>query len=125
MSRNSWSTVGVEVDQVTVFRWVQRFTPLLSDAARFCRHAPGTGGMSMRPMSRSTEWRYVYRAIDQYGQVIDALVSVRRDATAARRFFQRSLEMLKVTPTEVGREAGSHSGGGAHTRETSRTAIPS
>jgi transposase, IS6 family len=26
---------------VTVFRWVQRFTPLLIDAARSCRHAPG------------------------------------------------------------------------------------
>jgi transposase-like protein len=34
-------------------------------------------------------WRYVYRAIDQYGQVIDVLVSARRDANAARRFFHR------------------------------------
>jgi transposase-like protein len=32
---------GVDVDHVTVFRWVQRFTPLLADAARFCRHSPG------------------------------------------------------------------------------------
>jgi transposase-like protein len=32
---------GVEVDHVTVFRWVQRFTPLLADAARLCRHSPG------------------------------------------------------------------------------------
>jgi transposase-like protein len=32
---------GVEVDHVTVFRWVQRFTALLSDAARFCRHSSG------------------------------------------------------------------------------------
>ena len=32
---------GVEVDHVTVYRWVQRFTPLLADAARFCRHSPG------------------------------------------------------------------------------------
>jgi len=32
---------GVEVDHVSVFRWVQRFTPLLADAARFARHAPG------------------------------------------------------------------------------------
>jgi transposase, IS6 family len=32
-------------------------------------------------------WRYVYRAIDQHGQVIDVLVSARRDADAARRFF--------------------------------------
>jgi transposase-like protein len=45
--------------------------------------------------------RYVYRAIDQHGQVIDVLVSARRDAAAARRFFQRALRMLKATPTEV------------------------
>jgi IS6 family transposase len=43
----------------------------------------------------------VYRAVDQDGQVIDVLVSVRRDAEAARRFFQRALTRLKVTPAEV------------------------
>jgi transposase-like protein len=32
---------GVEDDHVTVYRWVQRFTPLLVDAARFARHSPG------------------------------------------------------------------------------------
>ena len=32
---------GITVDHVTVFRWVQRFTPLLIDAARPCRHVPG------------------------------------------------------------------------------------
>jgi transposase, IS6 family len=32
---------GIEVDHVTVYRWVQRFTPLLIDAARHCRHVPG------------------------------------------------------------------------------------
>jgi transposase-like protein len=46
-------------------------------------------------------WRYVYRAVDQHGQVIDVLASTRRDADAARRFFRRALSTLKVTPTEV------------------------
>ena len=46
-------------------------------------------------------WRYVYRAVDQHGQVIDVLVSKRRDGEAARRFFHRALTTLKVTPTEV------------------------
>ena len=46
-------------------------------------------------------WRYVYRAIDQYGQVIDVLVSARRDAATARRFFRRALTTLRVTPVEV------------------------
>src|SRR6478609_394690 len=32
---------GVQVDHVSVYRWVQRFTPLLIDAARFARHSPG------------------------------------------------------------------------------------
>jgi transposase-like protein len=43
----------------------------------------------------------VYRAVDQYGQVIDVLVSARRDADAARRFFRRALSTSKVTPSEV------------------------
>ena len=43
----------------------------------------------------------MYRAVDQGGQVIDVLVSVRRDAAAARRFFGRALSTLKVTPSEV------------------------
>jgi len=36
-------------------------------------------------------WRYVYRAVDHYGQVIDVYVSARRDIGAARRFFTAAL----------------------------------
>jgi transposase, IS6 family len=32
---------GIEVDHVTVYRWVQRFMPLLAEAARPCRHSVG------------------------------------------------------------------------------------
>jgi IS6 family transposase len=93
---------GVEVDHVTVYRWVQRFTPLLADAARFARHSPGDQWyVDETYVKVNGVWRYVYRAVDQYGQVIDVLVSIRRDANAARRFFQRALSTLKVTPTEV------------------------
>jgi transposase, IS6 family len=93
---------GVEVDHVTVFRWVQRFTPLLVDAARFTRHAPGDRWfVDETYLKVNGVWRYVYRAVDQHGQVIDVLVSVRRDAEAARRFFHRALTMLKMTPAEV------------------------
>jgi transposase-like protein len=93
---------GVEVDHVTVYRWVQRFTPLLADAARFARHAPGDRWFVDETYVKvNGVWRYVYRAVDQYGQVIDVLVSKRRDADAARRFFRRALSTLKVTPSEV------------------------
>jgi transposase-like protein len=93
---------GIEVDHVTIYRWVQRFTPLLADAARFARHSPGDRWFVDETYVKvNGVWRYVYRAIDQYGQVIDVLLSVRRDARAARRFFTRALRMLKVIPSEV------------------------
>jgi transposase, IS6 family len=46
-------------------------------------------------------WRYVYRAIDQFGQVIDVFVSPQRDAKAARHFFERAIGTTKITPGEV------------------------
>jgi transposase-like protein len=93
---------GVEVDHVTVYRWVQRFSPLLAEAARFCRHSPGDRWFVDETYVKVNRvWHYVYRAVDEHGQVIDVLVSVRRDAAAARRFFRRALATLKVTPTEV------------------------
>ncbi|GIG93058.1 hypothetical protein Pen02_79940 [Plantactinospora endophytica] len=58
----------------------------------------------MPPRSAFAGFRFpaeVYRVVDQHGQVIDVLVSPRRDAAAARRFFRRALRMLKVTPAEV------------------------
>jgi transposase-like protein len=93
---------GVEVDHVTVYGWVQRYTPLLADAARFARHAPGGRWFVDETYVKVYGvWRYVYRAIDQYGQVIDVLLSSRRDAVAARRFFTRALATLTVVPVEV------------------------
>ncbi len=78
------------------------FTPLPADAARFVRHAPGSGGSSTRPTRGSNGvWLQVYRAVDQHGQVIDVLVSTHRDAAAARRFFTRALQTLKIPPSEV------------------------
>jgi transposase-like protein len=93
---------GIVVDHVTVYRWVQRFTPLLTDAARFARHSPGDRWFVDETYVKvNGVWRYVYRAIDQYGQVIDVLLTARRDAAAARRFFTRAPRTLKVIPSEV------------------------
>jgi transposase-like protein len=44
-------------------------------------------------------WRYVYPAIDQFGQVIDVFVSARRDADAAHRFFERAIGTTKLAPS--------------------------
>ena len=45
-------------------------------------------------------WRYLYQAVDQFGQVIDVLLSPKRDKKAARRFFTRALAGA-TSPTEV------------------------
>jgi IS6 family transposase len=90
------------VDHVTVYRWVQRFTPLLAEAARPCRHRVGARWcVDETYVKVAGQWRYVSRAVDQFGQVIAVVVSSRRDATAARRFFQQATGQTKVMPVEV------------------------
>jgi transposase-like protein len=93
---------GLDVDHVTVYRWVQRFTPMLAEATRPCRHAVGDRWQVDETYVKvAGHWRYVYRAIDQFGQVIDVFLSTRRDGAAARRFFKRAISTTKVTPIEV------------------------
>jgi transposase-like protein len=81
---------------------VVRFTPLLAEAARPCRHAVGDRWQVGETYVKvAGQWRYVYRAIDQFGQIIDVFVAPRRDARAARRFFERAIGTTKMTPVEV------------------------
>ncbi|MCP4960239.1 MAG: IS6 family transposase [Actinomycetia bacterium] len=92
---------GVLVDHVTVYRWVQRFTPLLIDAARPCRHSVGDRWFADETYVKvAGVWRYVYRAVDQHGQVIDVYVSKRRNIAAARKFFESALAVHR-RPAEV------------------------
>ncbi|WP_026240293.1 IS6 family transposase [Parafrankia discariae] len=92
---------GIDVDHVTVYRWVQRFTPLLADAAPPCRHQPGDRRFVDETYVKVTgRWTYLYRAVDQHGQVIDVLASTRRDQAAARRFFTAALSHGR-RPVEV------------------------
>ncbi len=104
---------GVEVDHVTIYRWVQRFTPLLADAARPCRHLVGARWQVDETYVRvAGQWRYVYRAIDQFGQVVDVFVSARRDAGAARRFFKRVIGATKVMSVGGHHRSGAGGPGG-------------
>jgi transposase, IS6 family len=92
---------GIEVDHVTIYRWVQRFTPLLIDAARPCRHACGDRWFVDETYVKvAGRWVYLYRTIDQFGQVIDVLFAEKRDLAATRRFFTHALEH-SPRPAEV------------------------
>jgi transposase, IS6 family len=92
---------GIEVDHVTVYRWVQWFTLLLVDAARPCQHASGDQWyVDETYVKVAGRWVYLYRAIDQYGHVIDVLVSQKRDLAATGQFFTHALQHGPC-PTEV------------------------
>ena len=92
---------GVAVDHVTIYRWVQRLAPEFIEAAQPCRHAPGNRWfVDETYLKIAGKWTYLYRAVDQHGQVIDVLLSAKRDLAAARRFFIRALRAGTV-PAEV------------------------
>jgi len=69
-----------------------RFTPLLVNAARPCRRAVGERWFVDETYIKvAGVWRYVYRVVDQDGQVLDVFVSKRRDTAAAEWFFAKAL----------------------------------
>jgi transposase-like protein len=75
---------------------------LLADAARFGRHRVGNRWhVDETYVKVAGRWVYLYRAVDQFGQVIDVYASQRRDGEAARRFFQRARSTTGVAPVEV------------------------
>jgi IS6 family transposase len=87
-----------------VYRWVQRFTPLFAAAARPARHATGDRWFVDETYGKvAGRWRYLYRAVDQFGQVIDVLLAEQRDTAAARRFFTRAVT-YGPAPVEVTRD---------------------
>jgi transposase, IS6 family len=65
---------GIEVDHVTVYRWVQQFAPEFAEAARARQHVIGDRWhVDETYVKVGGTWRYLFRAIDQFGQVIDEL----------------------------------------------------
>ncbi len=93
---------GIEVDHVTVYRWVQRFAPEFAEAARARRHVVGDRWHVDETYLRVRgTWRYLFRAIDQFGQVIDVYLSPLRNANAAQRFFDQAIGRTRISPVEV------------------------
>jgi len=92
---------GITVDHVTIYRWVQTFTPEFIDAARPTRHAAGDRWfLDETYVKIAGRWTYLYRAVDQHRQVIDVLLSQRRDGAAARAFFTSAMTHGRA-PVEV------------------------
>ncbi len=93
---------GITVDRSTIYDWVQTFTPRFITAARAYRTPVGQRWwVDETYLKIDGRWRYVFRAIDEHGQVVDVYLSDRRNTAAARAFFKHSLEGSGVTPTRV------------------------
>ncbi len=83
---------GVVVDHSTLHRWVIRMMPLLDKAFRRYKRAVGRRWRMDETYIRVRgQWKYLYRAVDTEGQTIDFLLTAKRDAAAALRFFRKAV----------------------------------
>ena len=83
---------GVEVAHTTLFRWVQAYAPEIEKRIRpHLRPSNGSWRVDERYVKVKGRWMYLYRAVDSRGQAIDFLLSAKRDAEAAKRFFRKAL----------------------------------
>lgn len=83
---------GVIVDHSTLHRWVIRLVPRLDKVFR--RHKRSVGcrwRMDETYIKIKGQWKYLYRAVDTAGQTIDFLLTAKRDAVAAQRFFHKAI----------------------------------
>ena len=88
---------GVAVDHSTIYRWVQRYAPIIQERLKW--YWRPRRGYSWRVDATSVKvkgkWAYLYRAIDKTGRTVDFYLSLTRNAKAAKRFLGKALRGLK------------------------------
>ncbi len=92
---------GVDVSARTVLQWVQQFAPLLARAGRRAAARPGARWQCDETYVRvGGTWAYLYRAIDEHGQVVDVVLRTHRDLAGARAFFVLATYRRRTMPEE-------------------------
>jgi putative transposase len=92
-------TRGVEVSYETIRRWGAKFGQAYANQLRRRRPRPGDKWHLDEVFVTINGKRcYLWRAVDQHGNVLDVLVQSRRNAKAARRFFRKLLKGLRHVP---------------------------
>jgi IS6 family transposase len=87
---------GLSLDHTTIYRWVQAYAPELEKRSRpHLRPTNDSYRVDETYVKIKGKWYYLYRAVDFTGQTIDFMLSAKRDARAAKRFFRK---MLKTPP---------------------------
>jgi transposase-like protein len=93
---------GIDVSKRRVLRWVQTFGPLLAAQVRKHRRPLGTKCYVDEVFFfRGKDKHYLYRAVDEHGQVVDVLFREHRDTDSAKAFFQQVLTRTGWRPTQV------------------------
>ncbi|MGW1762027.1 IS6 family transposase [Streptomyces mirabilis] len=84
---------GVIVSYETVRRWCLKFGQAYADGLRRRRPAAGDKWHLDEVFVKiNGERQYLWRAVDQYGDVLDVLVQSKRDAKAAKRFMAKLMK---------------------------------
>jgi transposase-like protein len=78
----------VIVDHSTLHRWVMRLAPSFR---QYKRNVGRRWRMDETYIKIKGQWKYLYREVDTAGQTVDFLLTARRDAAAALRFFRKAI----------------------------------
>ena len=90
---------GVVVSHETVRQWTGKFGQAYASGLRRRRPHPGDKWhLDEVFITINGKTHYLWRAVDQDGNVLDILVTSRRDATAATRFFRKLLTRWQTVP---------------------------
>ena len=93
---------GIDISHRTVLDWVQAFAPQLAAEVRRRRRPVGKRWFVDEVfLCRKGQKRYLYRAIDEDGVVVDVLLRDHRDTASAEAFFRQAIERTGVVPNEV------------------------
>ena len=94
---------GFAFTHEAVREWEARFAPLI--AAQLQRKRKGQAGRSWYVdetyIKVSGVWKYLYRAIDRDGTLVDVRLSEHRDMDGAKQFFHQAVETVGHTPDRV------------------------
>ncbi|HYG11191.1 MAG TPA: IS6 family transposase [Pyrinomonadaceae bacterium] len=83
---------GLEADHSTVFRWVQRYAPVINKRIRQHLKMSGTSyRVDETYIKVGKTCKYLYRAVDKQGKTIEFMRSANRDVSAAKRFFKKMM----------------------------------
>ena len=93
---------GLTVDHTTVYRWVQAYAPELDKRCRsHLRPTNDSWRVDETYIKVKGEDRYLYRAVDSDGNTLDFLLTAKRDAQAAKRFFRKAIKAVHTQEHSV------------------------